>query len=263
MNTKTEMLERYFGYTTFRPLQEEIIDAVLAGKDVVAVMATGGGKSLCYQLPALLLGGLTVVVSPLIALMKDQVDALTANGIPAATLNSTLTYAERTAAERAIFGGKLRLLYVSPERAVTPGFLSLLKRSDLRLIAVDEAHCISMWGHNFRPEYRKLRTLREQFPRIPVVALTATATPTVAEDIVKQLRLSAPAEFTGSFNRKNLHYRILPKTNFFPTLQKYLAESPRGRRDHLLLLPAIDGRTRGETAGKGLPGGALPCRAPG
>lgn len=224
MSAKTEMLERYFGYTTFRPLQEEIIDAVLAGRDVVAVMATGGGKSLCYQLPALMLGGLAVVVSPLIALMKDQVDALTANGIPAATLNSTLTYGERTAAERAITSGTLRLLYVSPERAVTPGFLSLLKRSDLRLIAVDEAHCISMWGHQFRPEYRRLRELREQFPRVPIVALTATATPAVQEDIVRQLHLRSPAGFTGSFNRENLRYRVLPKRNVFPTLLKYLAD---------------------------------------
>ncbi len=224
MTTKTEMLEKYFGYTTFRPLQEEIIDAVLAGRDVFAVLATGGGKSLCYQLPALLLGGLTVVVSPLISLMKDQVDALAANGIPAATINSTMTYTERVATERAITSGAVRILYVSAERAVLPQFLSFLSRADLRLIAVDEAHCISMWGHNFRPEYRKLRALRQQFPRVPVIALTATAIPTVQDDIVRQLDLRNPVEFVGSFNRRNLHYRIIPKTNVFPTLLKYLAE---------------------------------------
>jgi ATP-dependent DNA helicase RecQ len=224
MDPKYDMLEKHFGYTTFRPLQEEIIDAVLAGRDTFAVLATGGGKSLCYQLPALLLGGLTVVVSPLISLMKDQVDALAANGIPAATINSTMTYAERVATERAVVSGAVRILYVSAERAVLPQFLSLLSRADLRLIAVDEAHCISMWGHNFRPEYRKLRALRQHFPTVPVIALTATAIPTVQDDIVRQLSLRNPAEFIGSFNRTNLHYRILPKTSFVRVLLKYLAE---------------------------------------
>ncbi|MDK2889796.1 MAG: ATP-dependent helicase RecQ [Methanoculleus sp.] len=151
MDTKHSVLEKYFGYTSFLPHQEEIIDSVLAGTDVLAVMATGGGKSLCYQLPALVFGGLTVVVSPLIALMKDQVDGLRANGIPAATINSSLGQGERRIIERVILEGRIRVLYVSPERAVQPFFLSLLAQADVRLIAIDEAHCISMWGHKAQP----------------------------------------------------------------------------------------------------------------
>ena len=147
MDAKHSVLERYFGYTSFLPHQEAIIDAVLAGKDVLAVMATGGGKSLCYQLPGLVFGGLTVVVSPLIALMKDQVDGLRANGIAAATINSSLGYGEQKIIERVILEGRIRILYVSPERAVQPSFLSLIAKADVRLIAIDEAHCISMWGH--------------------------------------------------------------------------------------------------------------------
>jgi ATP-dependent DNA helicase, RecQ family len=224
MGAKHTALEKYFGYTSFLPDQEEAIDAVLAGKDVLAVMATGSGKSLCYQLPALVFGGLTVVVSPLIALMKDQVDGLRANGIRAATLNSSLGYGEQKIIERVIREGRIRVLYVSPERAVQPFFLSLLAQSDVRLIAIDEAHCISMWGHNFRPEYRRLRVLKERFPAVPVIALTATAIPAVRNDIVVQLALSNPARFVGSFNRKNLTYRVVPKARYFPRLVAYLNE---------------------------------------
>ncbi|PKL61844.1 MAG: DNA helicase RecQ [Methanomicrobiales archaeon HGW-Methanomicrobiales-2] len=224
MGAKHTALEKYFGYTSFLPDQEETIDAVLAGKDVLAVMATGSGKSLCYQLPALVFGGLTVVVSPLIALMKDQVDGLRANGIRAATLNSSLGYGEQKIIERVIREGRIRVLYVSPERAVQPFFLSLLAQSDVRLIAIDEAHCISMWGHNFRPEYRRLRVLKERFPAVPVIALTATAIPAVRNDIVVQLALSNPARFVGSFNRKNLTYRVVPKARYFPRLVAYLNE---------------------------------------
>ena len=222
MEGKHSVLEKYFGYSSFLPHQEEIIDAVLAKRDVLAVMATGGGKSLCYQLPALAFSGLTVVVSPLIALMKDQVDGLRANGIPAATINSSLGYGERTIIERVILEGRIRILYVSPERAVQSSFLSLLERADVRLIAIDEAHCISMWGHNFRPEYRRLRALKERFPDVPVIALTATAIPAVQDDITKQLALKNPARFVGSFDRKNLTYRVVPKTRYFPKLAKYL-----------------------------------------
>lgn len=224
MNTKYSVLERYFGYTSFLPHQEEIVDAVLAGRDVLAVMATGGGKSLCYQLPALVLGGLTVVVSPLIALMKDQVDNLRANGIAAATINSSLGYGEQKIIERVILEGRIRILYVSPERAVQSSFLALIARADVRLIAVDEAHCISMWGHNFRPEYRRLRMLKERFPRVPVIALTATAIPAVQNDIAVELALSNPARFIGSFNRKNLTYRVVPKARYFLRLVAYLTE---------------------------------------
>lgn len=224
MDTKYSVLERYFGYTSFLPHQEAIIDAVLAGRDVLAVMATGGGKSLCYQLPALIFGGLTVVVSPLIALMKDQVDGLRANGIPAATINSSLGYGEQRIIERVILEGRIRVLYVSPERAVQPFFLSLLAKADVRLIAIDEAHCISMWGHNFRPEYRRLRVLKERFPAVPIVALTATAIPAVQDDIAVQLALKDPARFVGSFNRKNLTYRVVPKARYFQRLAAYLNE---------------------------------------
>ncbi|SDK27236.1 ATP-dependent DNA helicase RecQ [Methanoculleus thermophilus] len=224
MDSKYAVLEKYFGYTSFLPGQEEIIDAVLAGRDVLAVMATGGGKSLCYQLPALVFGGLTVVVSPLIALMKDQVDSLRANGIPAATINSSLGYGEQRIIERVILEGRIRILYVSPERAVQPFFLSLLAKADLRLVAIDEAHCISMWGHNFRPEYRRLRVLKERFPAVPIIALTATAIPAVQNDIVVQLALKNPARFIGSFNRKNLMYRVVPKARYFPRLVAYLHE---------------------------------------
>ncbi|WP_292364174.1 MULTISPECIES: DNA helicase RecQ [unclassified Methanoculleus] len=226
MDTKHSVLEKYFGYTSFLPHQEEIIDAVLAGTDVLAVMATGGGKSLCYQLPALVFGGLTVVVSPLIALMKDQVDGLRANGIPAATINSSLGRGEQKIIERVILEGRIRVLYVSPERAVQPFFLSLLTQADVRLIAIDEAHCISMWGHNFRPEYRRLRALKERFPAVPVIALTATAIPAVQDDIAVQLNLSNPARFIGSFNRENLTYRVVPKARYFPRLVAYLREHP-------------------------------------
>jgi len=224
MDTKHSVLERYFGYTSFLPHQEEVIDAVLAGRDVLAVMATGSGKSLCYQVPALVFSGLTVVISPLIALMKDQVDGLRANGIAAATLNSSLGYGEQRIIERVILEGRIRILYVSPERAVQPFFLSLLAKADVRLIAIDEAHCISMWGHNFRPEYRRLRVLKERFPAVPVIALTATAIPAVQNDIAVQLALKNPARFVGSFNRKNLTYRVVQKARYFPRLVAYLSE---------------------------------------
>ncbi|HOI12621.1 MAG TPA: DNA helicase RecQ [Methanoculleus sp.] len=226
MDLKYQYLEKYFGYTSFLPHQEAIIDAVIAGRDVLAVMATGGGKSLCYQLPALVFGGLTVVVSPLIALMKDQVDGLRANGVAAATINSSLGRGEQRIIERVILEGRIRVLYVSPERAVQPFFLSLLSRADVRLIAIDEAHCISMWGHNFRPEYRRLRVLKERFPAVPIIALTATAIPAVQDDIAGELALSNPARFVGSFNRKNLTYRVVPKARYFPRLVAYLTEHP-------------------------------------
>ena len=224
MDAKHSVLERYFGYTSFLPHQEAIIDAVLAGKDVLAVMATGGGKSLCYQLPGLVFGGLTVVVSPLIALMKDQVDGLRANGIAAATINSSLGYGEQKIVERVILEGRIRILYVSPERAVQPSFLSLVAKANIRLIAIDEAHCISMWGHNFRPEYRRLRVLKERFPAVPVIALTATAIPAVRDDIAAELALKNPARFVGSFNRTNLTYRVVPKTRYFQRLAAYVSE---------------------------------------
>src|SRR5712672_3407151 len=170
------LLKQYFGFTSFRPLQEEIIRDALAGKDVFAVLPTGGGKSLCFQLPALVRPGLTVVVSPLIALMKDQVDALKAAGVPATFLNSSLAAGESRERLRGLHNGEFRLLYVAPERLVLSGFLSDLQRWNVNLMAIDEAHCISEWGHDFRPEYRQLAEVRSLFPNAPMMALTATAT---------------------------------------------------------------------------------------
>src|SRR6202043_4092629 len=185
-------LKKHFGYDKFRPLQEEIIRDALAGRDVFALMPTGGGKSLCFQLPALLRDGLTIVVSPLISLMKDQVDALRTSGISATFLNSTLGRQEASARWRGLHRGEYRLLYVAPERLMLNTFLERALNWNIAQIAIDEAHCISEWGHDFRPEYRELKKLRKHFPDIPVMALTATATERVRADIVKQLQLHDP-----------------------------------------------------------------------
>jgi len=222
MVTTGELLHTYWGSSAFLPHQEEIIGSVLAGHDTLAIMATGGGKSLCYQLPALYLGGLTLVISPLISLMKDQVDDLNARGIPAAAWNSTLDYRERVRLEEGLKDGSLRLLFISPEKCVQPGFLSSLAHVPVRLIAIDEAHCISEWGHNFRPEYRQLVKLRKYFPGIPLIALTATAVPEVRRDIRQQLGLSGAREYVGSFNRTNLRYRVVQKKNPLVFLINYL-----------------------------------------
>ena len=202
------VLKRHFGYDGFRPGQEPVIANALAGRHSLVVMPTGGGKSLCYQLPALVTGGLTLVVSPLIALMQDQVAALRANGIPAAFLNSSQDYAEAAAAERQARAGAIRLLYVAPERAAMEGFRRFLETLDLRLIAIDEAHCISEWGHDFRPDYRTLAELRARFPETPVMALTATATERVRQDILAQLRLEDARQFVSGFDRPNLTYLV-------------------------------------------------------
>jgi ATP-dependent DNA helicase RecQ len=214
----------YWGSSAFLPHQEGIIGSVLAGHDTLAIMATGGGKSLCYQLPALYLGGLTLVISPLISLMKDQVDDLQARGIPAAAWNSTLDYRERTRLEKDLADGSLRLLFISPEKCMQQNFLSSLSSVPIRLIAIDEAHCISEWGHNFRPEYRQLAQIRKFFPGIPVIALTATAVPEVRRDIREQLGLAGAREFVGSFNRTNLRYRVVQKKNPLVFLADYIGQ---------------------------------------
>lgn len=205
------LLKANFGYECFRPLQREIMEDSLAGRDVLAILPTGAGKSLCYQLPALARDGLTLVVSPLIALMKDQVDQLRASGVEATFLNSTLDPAEARERLGGLREGRYKLLYVAPERLMTQDFLPGLKAWNVTALAVDEAHCISEWGHDFRPEYRRLREVRQALPDIPIIALTATATPRVREDIVGQLELPDPARFLASFNRPNLSYRIEPK----------------------------------------------------
>ncbi|MFA4823672.1 MAG: DNA helicase RecQ [Methanoregula sp.] len=219
-----ELLKKYWGYHEFLPHQKEIIESVINGNDTLAIMATGGGKSLCYQLPALYLGGLTVVISPLISLMKDQVDDLNARGIPAAAYNSSLEYRDRTRIENDLKEGNLRLLFISPEKCMQTNFLDSLRASPVHLIAIDEAHCISEWGHNFRPEYRQLAQLKKVFPAVPLVALTATAIPEVRRDIRDQLGLSQAKEFIGSFNRKNLQYRIILKKNPMVFLANYVSQ---------------------------------------
>ena len=225
-----DLLKQYFGYDDFLPLQEEIISSVLDARDGLVLMPTGGGKSLCYQLPALRLDGLTLVVSPLIALMKDQVDGLKSNGIPAAFLNSSLTFAEMRRVQEQAQQGVLKILYVAPERLSNPAFQDFLARLKVSLVAVDEAHCISVWGHDFRPDYRRLGELRQSLTGVPFLALTATATERVRGDIVGQLQLSQPQAYIASFNRANLNYSVVPKTkNSFDTLltllQKHKGES--------------------------------------
>jgi ATP-dependent DNA helicase RecQ len=221
------LLKQYFGFTSFRPLQEEIIRDSLAGRDTFALLPTGGGKSLCFQLPALTRDGLTVVVSPLIALMKDQVDALQASGIAATFLNSSLAAGEGRERLRGLHNGEFRLLYVAPERLMLSGFLSDLQRWNVKLIAIDEAHCISEWGHDFRPEYRQISQLREHFPKVPFMALTATATGRVREDIITHLKLHEPKCYVASFNRPNLTYRVLAKNKPYDQLLDFLRARPK------------------------------------
>ncbi len=216
------LLKTHFGYDSFRPLQKEIIDTILSGKDTLVLMPTGGGKSLCYQLPALALPGITLVVSPLIALMKDQVDALCANGISAAFINSSLTPKEQTAVMERASSGDLKILYLAPERVGSYGFSEFLESLTVSLLAIDEAHCISEWGHDFRPDYRNLQFLRQKVANIPVIALTATATPRVREDILSQLGMKQGAVFVSSFNRANLNYSVRQKYNTFSELVKLL-----------------------------------------
>jgi ATP-dependent DNA helicase RecQ len=227
--TPEEILKRWFGYPEFRPQQGEIIREVIKGHDVLAVIATGGGKSICYQIPAMIREGLCLVISPLIALMKDQVDGLTEVGIPASFMNSTQDGRQKREVEEAIRSGRLRVLYISPERLVQPSFIAFLKEISVSLVAVDEAHCISQWGHEFRPEYRRLAIIKETFPDVPIIALTATATPSVRTDIITELNLFSPAVFIGSFNRENISYRIekkdSPDTQVVTFLKRHKNES--------------------------------------
>jgi ATP-dependent DNA helicase RecQ len=213
--TLEEALKHFFGYDTFRIGQKQIIEEALQNQDLLVIMPTGGGKSLCFQLPALLKPGLTVVVSPLIALMQDQVDALQDNGIGATFLNSSLTWEEVRSRSLDILNGKIKLLYVSPERLLTDKFGDFLDQlaneNRLAFFAIDEAHCVSEWGHDFRPEYRQLKQLKIRYPTIPIIALTATATKRVRQDIVSQLNLRHPRIHTNSFNRPNLYYQVIPK----------------------------------------------------
>ena len=219
-------LKKHFGYDEFRPLQEEIICDALGGRDVFVLMPTGGGKSLCFQLPALLQDGLTIVVSPLISLMKDQVDALQTSGISATFLNSTLEREDAKARWRGLHRDEYRMLYVAPERLMLETFLERARNWKIAQIAIDEAHCISEWGHDFRPEYRELEKLRQHFRDAPVMALTATATERVRADIVKQLQLRDPRCYVASFNRPNLTYRVIPKASTYEQLLEFIRARP-------------------------------------
>jgi ATP-dependent DNA helicase RecQ len=224
-----EILKNQFGYDSFRMNQQAAIESVLANQDCVVLMPTGGGKSLCYQIPALMLDGLTVVISPLIALMKDQVDALRANGVEAEFLNSTQTGREQAEVFQKIKSGQTKLIYVAPERLLQSGdlFIDFLKNIKVALFAIDEAHCISSWGHDFRPEYIQLGKLKRWFPEVPVIALTATADKLVRKDIFERLQIPNAELFISSFNRPNIHYRIEPKRNSYSQLLDYL----ESRRD--------------------------------
>jgi ATP-dependent DNA helicase RecQ len=220
------ILEQYWGYTSFRPLQREAMEAVLGGRDSLVILPTGGGKSLCFQVPALVGDGLAIVVSPLIALMKDQVDTLVSNGVPAACFHSGLSDETKAEVSAGITAGRYRLLYVAPERLAGDGrhgLFSRIGRQPVRFVAIDEAHCISQWGHDFRPEYRQLADLRQRWPDVSLHAFTATATGRVRRDIVSQLALRNPLELVGSFDRPNLVYRVVPRANLRKQLQEILA----------------------------------------
>src|SRR2546429_4504510 len=219
-------LKKSLGYDQFRPLQREIISDALAGRDVFVLMPTGGGKSLCFQLPALMREGLTIVISPVISLMKDQVDALQTSGIPATYLNSTLDRDQAKARWRGLHRGEYRMLYVAPERLMLETFLERALNWNIAQLAIDEAHCISEWGHDFRPEYRELKKLRKHLPDVPIMALTATATERVREDVVKELKLHAPRCYVASFNRPNLTYRVVAKSSAYQQVLDFIRAHP-------------------------------------
>jgi ATP-dependent DNA helicase RecQ len=208
-----EVLSVFWGFDAFLPLQKQAMECVCRGRDSIVVLPTGGGKSLCFQAPALVLPQLTLVLSPLISLMKDQIDSLLDSGVPAGRLESTMSHPERSETYDRLRTGRLKLLYLSPERLLTEGFLDFLKERGISSVAIDEAHCVSMWGHDFRPEYRRLGVLRDILPGIPIGAYTATATEPVRRDIAEQLRLDRPEILVGSFDRPNLIYRVRRRTN--------------------------------------------------
>ena len=227
MDQLLQVIKRHWGFGALRPLQEQAMRAVLGGRDSLVVMPTGGGKSLCYQAPAVLRGGTTVVISPLIALMKDQVDGLRACGIPAVQIDSSQSAAERFSYLQDVRDGAVRLVFVSPERLVLTDFCNVLRDLDVRTFAIDEAHCISHWGHDFRPEYRQLDRLRERFPGAALHAYTATATERVRRDITAQLALRDPEVLVGNFDRPNLNYRVLPRHDLMRQVQQVLERHPR------------------------------------
>jgi ATP-dependent DNA helicase RecQ len=241
-----DVLNEIFGFQSFRPQQQEIVETVLAGRDAFVLMPTGGGKSLCYQVPALCLPGTALVVSPLISLMKDQVDALRENGVSAACYNSALGEAEARRVLAEFHAGELKLLYVAPERLVSEGFLERIKSLPISLFAIDEAHCVSQWGHDFRPEYAQLGMLREVFPSIPMIALTATADSQTRSDILARLNLSDATCFIAGFDRPNIHYSVVEKKKPFNQLLSFLA----GRREEAGIVYALSRKRVEEVAKK-------------
>ena len=221
-----EVLEKYFGYSAFRPLQQEIIGSILEKKDHLVIMPTGGGKSICFQIPALIFDGLTVVISPLIALMKDQVQALRANGLPAGFLNSSITSHEQKNVMHAVQQGRIKLLYLAPERLMNASFQEYLKNINISFFAIDEAHCISQWGHDFREDYIKLGQLKSLFPNIPIAAFTATADKVTQRDIINQLNLKDCNAYVASFDRPNLSLSVLPGQNRLQYILQFIKERP-------------------------------------
>ena len=247
MDAAQAVLESTFGYKSFRLHQHAIIESLLAGKDVLALMPTGGGKSLCYQIPALVRRGTGVVVSPLIALMQDQVSALREAGVKAAYLNSTLSFAEAQDVEKALTSGTLDVLYVSPERLVQERTLALLERAEISIFAIDEAHCVAQWGHDFRPEYKQLRILPERFPSVPRIALTATADEKTREEIVAELRLENAERYIASFDRPNIRY-IISEQGSVPNREKLLQFIEAEHKDDAGIVYCLSRKTVEETA---------------
>ena len=243
-STALDILQTVFGYPDFRGQQQAIVDHVVDGGDALVLMPTGGGKSLCYQIPAMVRQGTGIIVSPLIALMQDQVDALHEAGVAAAFLNSSLTGEEQRDVEQRLLSGELNLLYVAPERLLTGRFLSLLERTEVALFAIDEAHCVSQWGHDFRPEYRELAILDQRFPQVPRIALTATADPRTREEIVERLSLQNAQQFVASFDRPNIGYRVGLRNN----AKRQLAEFIEGHRGESGIVYCLSRRKVDETA---------------
>lgn len=222
--TPLEVFKKVFGYDSFRLHQEAVISRTIQGNDSMVIMPTGGGKSACYQVPALILDGVALIVSPLIALMKDQVSHLQANGISAEALNSSLSRGEENELFERLSGGEVKILYVSPERVVSTGFMSFLETIKLSMIAIDEAHCVSIWGNDFRPEYTQIKNLINKFPKIPHLALTATADKSTQQDIMKQLDLKDPELFLSSFRRKNIEVKVLPSQKRYEVIKKHITK---------------------------------------